>query len=308
MKKWLMAGTALLLIQITTGVVLNLTDRDFGAFTPQLELLNFSPSDIDGITIIGAGKEITIKRKNSRWFLADYFNAPADNDGIKALLKKLATVKQGLVVATSKGAAKRFKVSEDNFERHVILRGGDKVLGDFFLGTSPGFKKVHARVNDRQEVVSVQLNNYELEADFEKWLDQKLLRLDESEITGLTMGDIKLTQEGENWVLSGINDNEEIDVEKIKSLIGKIANLRIKAILDQTGSALVGSEPTLSFTIITKDSLERGYTFSKSEEKDYSMLKSSDHDYTFKIDKWRVDEISKFQKNTLLKAKAEEKP
>ncbi len=309
MKKWLLAGTALLLIQITAAIVLNLTARDFGAFEPQLELLKFAPADIDGITIIGPEKEITLNRQKGNWFMAGYFNAPADKNQITALLKKLASLKQGLVVATSEGAAKRFRVSEEDFERHVILRNGDSIIADFFIGTSPGFKKVHARVHDRRDVVSVLLNNYDLEADFEKWLDQKMLWEEEDAITGLTMDDIKLSRKGDHWLLPDLADKVEIDVDQVKKLLSKIGNLRVKAIMDPTdNSSLFESEPDLLFDITLKDNHERRYLFAKPAGKDYSVLKSSDHDYLFKVDSWQADEIGKFDKNALVKAKAEDQP
>ena len=166
MKKWLYVGTVLLIFQLALTYILHSRDRDFAAFKPNVSLLNFSPDNIDTISIIGENqRSVQLRKVNGKWILPGKFEVPADENKIVDILNKLASLKQGLVVAKTTGASKRFKVSESDFVRHIVLKNNDKEMANFFLGTSPRFKMVHARISDKKEIVSVELNTCELEID-----------------------------------------------------------------------------------------------------------------------------------------------
>jgi len=307
MKKWLLAGSALLFIQIVAAAALNLTGQDFGAFKPQEKLLDFSPAVVNHITITSTDQELNLLKKDGKWLLPDYFTAPGETKKVESLMDKLAGLKQGLVVATSEGAAKRFKVSEDDFERHVILKNDNKIVADFFIGTSPGFKKVHARVADRSEVVSVLLNSYDLEAAPEDWLDRDMLNIAEDRITGLAMDNFKLTRTDKEWQLVDQADTEKLDDAKVNDLLAKIAQLKVKGLVDAADQPdLFATNPLLSFTVTLVDG-ERLYTFAKPKNGDNYLLKVPNYTYLFKLDNWQVDEIAKFNRESLLKGPEEEK-
>lgn len=304
MKKWLLAGSALLFIQIILAATLNSTGRDFGPFTPREKLLGFSPATVDRITITDSDSELTILKKDGEWQLPGYFTAPADANQVRSLLDRLADLKQGLVVASSKGSAERFKVGEDNFEKHLIIASRENVVADFFVGASPGFKKVYARVAGRPHIVTVALNSYDLETEPEDWLDQEMLRIDADRVAGLAMGNFKLNRHGgTGWQLTEKADGEKLDQDRVAELIGKIADLRIKGLAEPAEyAALFASDPELSFTVSLRDGEERGYTFVKPSGEDYAFLRISSRDHLFRLDKWRVDEIARLGERDLLKS------
>lgn len=86
-----------------------------------------------------------LEKSATGWILPETFSEPADAEQVDKLLEKLATVKQGLAVATTEGAPKRFKTAEDAFERHLVIKEGDNTVGDFYLGSSAGFRHSHVR-------------------------------------------------------------------------------------------------------------------------------------------------------------------
>jgi len=308
MKNWLYAGTALLIFQLVLAVIFNTYDRgNYTAFTPHANLLEFSPHEVDSISVTGEnGKAVLLNKINNTWQLPEHFNAPADEKKVTDFLEKLSSVKQGLAVATTTGAAKRFKTSPDDFERHVVLKNGDQVVADFFLGTSPGFKMVHARVHDRPEVVSVELNTYDMETDPDRWLDHDMVRVKKDSIRSLVMGDIDLAkQDDDTWRLVGLTDNEELNPAEVDNLLNKISHLTVAGLLDPTANTeLFKQEPALAYTLQLADNSSRIYPFVKPDKENYYLLKSTGQNFVFKVNTWVVDDIKKFTRNSLVKMKA----
>ena len=306
MKKWLYAGTALLILQLVLAVILHNNDREFAAFTPQVALLKFSPSTVDAISLFGEDQQnVQLRRINGKWLLPDKFNAPADEGKVTDILEKLATLKQGLIVAKTKGAAKRFKVSEDNFVRHVVLKSGDQKIADFFLGTSPSFKMVHARVSDHQEIVSVAINTYDLALDLDNWIDRRMAQVKKEEIIKLMIGDnIILTKTDNTWRLSGLTDNEEINTEEVDNLLEKVSRLPVDGIIEPSeNSRLFEKDPELTITINLHGGEKKQYTFVKQEEENHYVMKTSDKDFYLKVNSWTIDDLKKFNRSILVKDK-----
>lgn len=100
---------------------------------------------------------------------------PADDDKVNDLLDKLAELAAPWPVATSADSAERFAVTEDNHQRRLVLEDAEDVVADVFLGTSPGYRRVHARVAGEDEVYSIDFSNYEAPTDADQWLDKGLL-------------------------------------------------------------------------------------------------------------------------------------
>ena len=228
-------------------------------------------------------------------------------------LRKLADLKQGLPVVTTKGAAKRFKVGDDNFERHVILKKGEQVVADFYLGTSPSFKKVNARVHDQLEVVSIPLSTYELEADADPWVDRGLAKTDKEKINSLSMPDITLTRQDKSWQLAGLTDKEKLKKDAVDKLIDDVSDLTVQGVLDPVANAgLFKANPALTFTLTLSDGSKITDVFAKPEKKSYYVMKRPGYDFLLKINTNSVDKIRKFGRNSLVTdketAKVEEHP
>jgi len=73
---------------------------------------------------------IVLKKKEGTWVLPDAYDAPAASARVSSLLDRLVALKRGLPIATSESALRRFKVVDGDFERRLVLRAGDRLLGD----------------------------------------------------------------------------------------------------------------------------------------------------------------------------------
>ncbi|MCW5213350.1 DUF4340 domain-containing protein, partial [Desulfobulbus sp. TB] len=167
-------AAALLLLQI--GLTLAVYQQQavhLESTAPNSAFLSFTPESITSIQINGSDNASLLLQKNDKgWIMPNAFSAPASQRQVDDLLHKLANARQGLAVATSKGAAKRFKTAQDDFERHIILKQGDAVADDFYLGTSAGMRNSHARKADQQAVVSIPVGSHEVDTDADSWLDR----------------------------------------------------------------------------------------------------------------------------------------
>ncbi len=137
-------------------------------------LLEFGASEVDSLTISDGDSEVLLTRSDAGWEVGDL---PADREKVDDLLDKMAALRAPWPVARSAASAERFEVEADNFQRHVVLQAEGTTVGDFYLGTSPGYQRVHVRRADSDEVYSVGLSNYEISVGSDHWLDKGLLAL-----------------------------------------------------------------------------------------------------------------------------------
>ena len=172
----LLAGIALAQIVII-ALVLSL-ENDDPRQVPSW--LNLQDREVTRFSISDGDAEVTMTETDGLWSaIAADQQVPADGDKVAQLLDKLAGLSAPWPVATSAASAERFEVTDDLFQRRLALYTGDEEVALIFLGTSPGFERVHARRADSDEIFSVALSNYELPATIDGWLDKGLLGMSE---------------------------------------------------------------------------------------------------------------------------------
>lgn len=100
-------------------------------------------------------------------------------------------LQRGLPVATTSGVLTRFKVSDESFERRVLLAHGEDTLATLYLGSSPGLHHVHARTGKDDAVYAVGIAVYEAPDKAADREDKAILQftpdsLENIEVAGLT--------------------------------------------------------------------------------------------------------------------------
>ena len=232
MNKHVRALALLLAAQLVlVAVVLVWQQRTSSA--PSGMLIKVDRAKIDGVVIVDdKGAQVTLHKGDGGWTLPDARNLPADADKVASLLDKLVAAGAPWPVATSAESAKRFEVAADKFQREIRLESGGKVVADVYLGTSPGFKKVHARRTDSDDVYAIAFANYEATARSDDWLDKNILKPD-GDVTALARPDHwKLSRNGETWSLDGLAQGETTKQDAATDLVNKVANLRVMGVAD----------------------------------------------------------------------------
>lgn len=227
--------SALLLLQLLIAAGLFWNSQQQQQQGLQQPLLSFEQSQVDRVVLADGDTTATLSRVDGNWQLPQMQQLPADSDKLDDLLSKLNALNAGWPVATTASGRERFEVAEDNFQRRLQLYRGDTALGELFVGTSPGFRKVHARRPGDDEIYSVALNSYELPVTDEAWLDKTLLSA--TGVDSIKGPDYALHKKEESWgFVTAAPEAEQaspkLNVEKAQQLASAVAGLRVDGVAD----------------------------------------------------------------------------
>ena len=298
LKRVIIIAAALLAAQIALAVFVQLrSGSGLNAAPPEALFLSFDPAKITAVVIsTGEGKTLTIEKAGAAWLLREAYSAPAESGQVEELLRKAAAAKQGLAVAATKEAARRFKTAEDQYERRIVFKAGGTAAAEFYLGGAAGFRQSYARLAGKDEVFSIPLSGYEAEAEADKWLDKSLARLKRDELAKITLADIVLVRQDKDWKLEG----GEADPAKLAKALDQLTGLNVQGVLDPAKAApLFQQAPALQFTATKNDGAALSFALAKQDEKHYA-LKISSSELHFKIGSWQAEELLKLKRAELL--------
>lgn len=210
---------ALLVIQLVlVGVAIFAGGGNDGA-TPLLEL---ESKAVTGVTISASDEDsVVLTRTADGWRVGEL---PADADKITDVIDKLSGGTASWPVATSEDSQERFEVTEEKHQRRVDFQDGDDVLATVYLGTSPGYRRVHARRDGEDAIYSIDFAVHELPTSVDDWLDKRLFASDSIRRIELPEGHV-LEQAGDDagWTLDGA----ATDPEAVKRYLERFERLSV---------------------------------------------------------------------------------
>lgn len=214
------------------------------------ELLALDRSAITAMEIDDRTDSVRIERVDGTWQLTSEDSLPVDEAKVVALLDKLEAANAPWPVATSESSAERFEVTDSNYQRRIRLFEGDTVGSELMFGTSPGFRKVHARVGGESEVFAVTFANYEAATKADEWVDKTLLQ-PKGTITSVTRkGAFTLTHADDTWTLTDAQDGETLNADTVRDLTAKLANLRV---LGRADAPAAEATALMEFDVVAAD-------------------------------------------------------
>lgn len=203
-------------------------------------------ADVDRIAITDtAGTTATLTRAAENWTFEG--TLPADPGKIDTLLASLLTSDAGLAIATSDGASARFRVAEDSFERRIVLSGGGEAT--VYLGSSPSFRKIHARREGSAKVYIIEMNSYDAPIEAGAWLDRALLAVEDPralDLYGVQYERGAGEQGAEEW---SRGDGGAVDEAAMEQLLQALRNLRVSGLVDKTDESAQAAGETLRITV-----------------------------------------------------------
>jgi hypothetical protein len=302
MNKWISILAGLLVAQIVLAVAVNLTEQDYGAFEIKEKLLAFEKQKIDRLLIEDGKASVTLKSSAEQWVLPDEGDFPVTQNSVETLLDKLAGLEKGWPVATTSSASRRFKVAEDEYERRVTLYSGDAVTARLFIGTSPGFRKVHLRPDDEEAVFVAEFNEWEMDTQANGWIDKDVLKLDEKALEQVSIaGKLTVQNQQGDLQLTGLQAHESTNIEEVRALINKLSGLRIQALMSEEESAEYQQQkPDFSIVADLRDGKQLSYQFFKVENNTHYILKRSDKDRYFEVASYLVDPLKEASREKLV--------
>ena len=240
---------AALAIQVA-AVALLIAVKSGGAVEPD-PFLEFDADAVDMLSVSGtAGGEgeggegkVVLAKTDDAWQLPD--GLPADAAKVDEVIKKLADASAGWPVATSVSVQERFELVADNHQRRLTLSAGGETVADIYLGTSPGYRKTHARRVDDDNIYAITFSNYQAGMKESDWLDKALLRPDGA-LTGLRYDSafaeppapvFALTKNEEGvWAAAS---GAALDQAKVETLAGRFTGLTVTDVSDVTAEEVL---------------------------------------------------------------------
>lgn len=307
-SKWIPILTIALLAQAALAAGLAFHRDDGGAFRSEDPLLAFDTEGVDELRIAeGDEATVVLRKDDGTWTLPDHHAFPADAEAVDHLLERLAGLERGWPVATTEGAAPRFKVAEEAYERRIALAAAGETLGELFIGTSPGFRKVHVRASGSDEIHAVAFSFHEAAAKPADWIDRDVLKREKGELVRVEMGDIVLERDGDEWTLTDLPEDHEPVAGKVRSLLDKLTTLRVDSVLGREAKAEYRQDaPVVRATLVPEVGPPVTYTISQPEGETHYVIKASDREHYMKLPSYAVDGITEVARTELFQAKVSE--
>ena len=224
-------------------------------------LLSFAPDDVSRLQVTdGDGAEVDVMQVGGQWRLAD---VAADTDKITRVLEQLSNLSAPWPVATTDASAERFEVADDNYQRRIRLYNGEVQLAEIYLGTSPGYQRVHARQGGDGDVYSVALSNFEFPAGADGWLDKSLLANEQApqnirvELADPAAAEpMALNKTEEGWLYNGAAANQDV----AQTYANRFTTLRVLGLVGDDAEAWpvvatlhLGEDTTLTLRRLGED-------------------------------------------------------
>jgi hypothetical protein len=295
---------AVLGLQLALALVLWAGGPDYNAFKAKEPLLAFDPAKVDRIEIAeGSTNAVALVKEDGKWVIPASAGFPADAAKVSGLLTKLAGLKKGWPIATSAEAAKRFKVSDDAFERRVVLKSGGSTLGELLLGASPNFKSVSARAGGDAHVYSVAFAAYEAGARGDEWQDRGLLNIAQDQIASIAIGDVLLERKDGKYVLPGLAAGQKQDETATYRLAGALSYPVFEAVVGKGAEARAKvSAPDIEITVKRTSGEPIVLKYKKEAGGGAYLFTSSGNDFLFRASEAAMEPIAKAKRETLIEA------
>ena len=295
---------AVLGLQLVVALVLWAGGPDYNAFKAKEPLLAFDAAKVDRIEIAeGSANSVALVKEDGKWVIPSSAGFPADAAKVSGLLTKLAGLKKGWPVATSAEAAKRFKVSDDAFERRVVLKSGGGTLGELLLGTSPNFKSVSVRAGGDANVYSVAFAAYEAGARGDEWQDRSLLNIQQDQIASIAIGDVLLERKDGKYVLPGLAAGQKQDETATYRLAGALSYPVFEAVVGKGAEAQAKvNAPDIEITVKRTSGEPIVLKYKKEAAGGAYLFTSSANNFLFRASEAAMEPIAKAKRETLIEA------
>jgi len=308
MKRPIVYLTLLLLVQLGLFFALYPGNQNSAEAKNREKLLNFKTAQIDGIELSGDNTTtLTLKKDSGGWRLPEHFAAKADTAKVEELLDTLCGISRPWPVAKTAEAGKRFKVDKQKFERKLVFRSQGKTLATLLLGSSPGFRKVHARIAGEQPIYDIPFSTFQASLKAEDWIDKQQLQVKADEISAIELPDCRLSRHNGKIELDQLADSERTNEDQAQKLLKRLADLQIRNVYGKADQTLP-NPVELRVKLSLKDGSSREYGFARGDKSDYELLQVADSPYLFEVNSGFIKELQKFNRGQLAQAKPDSPP
>lgn len=269
--------TVLLVAQLVLAAVLLWWQGRDTVAVPQ-PLFTFDTAAVDRLVIEGPDSaRVELQRRgnadDAKWVIASAGDFPADGNRVSRVIERLHELKASAPVATSSGAAERFKVADKSFERRIQADAGGKTAAALLLGGPQGTRQTSARKAGDDAVYSVDWPTYELGTRTEDWMDRTALRLPEDSVTGVEA------------------DGRALDEEAVKRVAKALSTLDFQGLRTGEDARSGLGRPELSLTVQRREGDPVSYALHPVKDSQDKLLVVSTRAETFTLAPWQADPL-----------------
>jgi len=307
MKRAIVLLTAALALQLGVALLLGFSGKDHRPFKGG-RLLDIAVDQIDHLQIDGGdGGSVRLVKVDGSWTLPDDLDAKADAGKVQTLLSTLLAIERPWPVAETDDARSRFKVADQDYERRVEFSSGDDTVATLLLGTSPGFRKVHARLAGEQKIYDIPFATYQASLKAADWLDRTPVPLEPKRIAAVDLPDCRLVRGDGGLKLANLGAGERTDRATARHLVDRLAHLRIEDVYARADRPL--PKPTvLSIAVELKDGATRRYDFAPAPENGDPLLKVSAAPHLYRVAPALLKDLQAFSRPALVESGSADAP
>lgn len=228
---------ALLVLQVAVFVLVKLWPQSNDVVKPHA-IFSFKAADVQGLEIADNGgfdgkkNRVVLAKEQGKWLLKSGGDYPLLALKVDELLGKLVALKVESPVSTRAAHHRQLEVAKEHFQRDVTVKlgGGKKVR--FWLGSSPGLKKVHLRLEGQQAVYAASpLASWDVGATASSWIDTTYFKVERDHIASFVLqnkhGKIGIKREGNSWV--PVDGDGPLDQTEVDSLVSTLSMVTMRA-------------------------------------------------------------------------------
>ena len=310
MKRFSIILAGVLAVQLAAALALTFNRSDLSTFKAQEPLLAFDPARVDQVAIDeSGGASVTLARRDGKWIVPSQADFPADGAKVDGLLSTLAGLKAGWPVATTAEAAQRFKVTDKEHERRIVLSSGGRQAGAILIGTSPSFRQVHARAEGESVVHNVAFASHEAGSRADEWMSHDLLDVPQDKIAGISVGDLTIEGKNGQFTVVGVTQGDKVLDAKVRTLVSAVAHPGFDAVQGKGKEALdTLDSPDIQITVKKIDGGQVVYKYKKEGDGAAYLFASSAQDFVFRVAGRTIEPIVQARRETFIEAKKVETP
>lgn len=300
LKTWQQRLSVLLVIQVLLIIGVFAYQQSSRVQVDAQPLLAIKANDIDRLVIQDASNKVSLQKVGNEWRLPDQQQLPVDKQKLDDLLQKLDGTKLTWPVTTTASSHERFEVAGTKFQRRIELFQGDTKKADLWLGTSPGFKKIHVRREGDDQVYAVELTAFEFAVEPKDWLLKNLLAV--KDVSIIKAADYEIQKANDGWNFVAVNQDAaaaRVNAAKATELVNAFSRLEVQEVVTQVPQGETTS------AIVKSAAGEFEYNFIKADNNYF--VQRNDRNIYFKLRQSDVEQIAKINKAALIISESEPK-
>ena len=191
------------------------------------------PDVVSVIIADGEGKSIRVNRSPFGCVLPDADGYPCTRGRLRDFLQRIVPLTTASLVTDAAESHARFNVAEDSFERTIELELADGLRHKFYLGTSPGGRSGHVRLEGEDKVyLAPGLSAFDAPVGADRWVDPVYFSVPLDQVTTLTIenasGEVSLARdENGEWMLDGESSDTPIDQDEARRVAATATSIRL---------------------------------------------------------------------------------